>query len=389
MTDYPLLTALRQIDAGLFTRLHTEITEERLYTYLQPLADTLAPSQTVKYTRAPVLRQLLQRHGLLDRNNVHFETDFQHTGNTALLLGRDARRKQIWLLAHLDIISYLIEPGDEGRYPLTPLCYHLMQPGRRTAVALGYNFKTRSFEVAARGDIVSEADETVFFEPYEPVSLHPGQRVCFYSQLEWERNSGRLWGSLDDAGAVAALVLAATVLADYDLELMLGLTDEEEGIAGYSNQTICRGGARLLRYFDQPELVIASDIHEAAPMREGTGPADFKPGQGASFAEKGSRGRGGITPPHLHELQRQLAAELATQQIRLRENSGGYVSRTECVNAMMRTPNVAILGFLGKNRHFDQGITEANIKDLVDLSRAIVCYVLLTQTSLWREVMAL
>jgi len=389
MTTSPVIAALNQLDPNLFSRLRTEITEEQLYGYLQPLADTLAPSQTVSYTRAPVLEQLLRANGMLDRANVHFVRNYQNTGNSVLLLGQEAYHKQVWLLAHLDIISYLIEPGGNGRYPLTPLCYHMMHPGRQAAVAVGYDFETRGFKVVTEGNIITEADGCIFFEPYEQVSLHAGQRVCFHSQLTWDQASGKLQGSLDDMGAVAALLMAVTILADYKIELMLGLTDEEEGIAGSSNQTICRGGARLLRYFEQPELVIASDIHEAVPMLEGQGPTDLKPGDGASFAEKGSRGRGGVTPPHLYELQRQLAAALATEDIRLKENIGGYVSRTECVNAMLRTPNVAIIGFLGENRHFEKAVTTANMRDLVDLARAVVCYVLLAQTPLWREVMAL
>jgi hypothetical protein len=292
-------------------------------------------------------------------------------------------------LAHLDIISYFIESVSDHGYLLTPFCYHMMHPGRRAAAAVAYNLETHKFEVSAYGDIVTEADGNIYFKPGEQVSLHPGQRVCFYSQMTWERDSGRLRGSLDDIGAAVALVLAAATLADYNVELMLGLTDEEEGVAAAGNQTIGRGGARLLRYFDQPELVIASDIHEAVPMLEGNGPVGLEPGDGACFAEKASRGRGVVTPPHLYQLQRQLAPELAAEGIRLRENIGGYIGRTEGINAMLRTPNVALIGFLGENRHFEKDVTSANIKDLVDLARVVVCYVLLTQTPIWREVMGL
>jgi putative aminopeptidase FrvX len=263
----------------------------------------------------------------------------------------------------------------------------MMHPGQRAAVALAYNLSGRRFEIAAHGDIITEADGSIFFQAHDDVLLHAGQRACFYSKMSWDRETGELRGSLDDIGAAVALVLAAGFLADYDIELMLGLTDEEEGISGSSNQTICRGGARLLRYFDQPELVIASDVHEAVTMIEGDGPIALKPGDGACFVEKDSRGRGAVTPPHLYELERQLADELATEGIHLRENIGGYVSRTEGVNAILRTPNVAIVGFLGRNRHFEKEVTTANIQDLVNLARAVVCLVLLTRTSIWREVM--
>jgi hypothetical protein len=122
-------------------------------------------------------------------------------------------------------------------------------------------------------------------------------------------------------------------------------------------------------------------------MLEGNGPVGLQPGEGACFTEKASRGRGAVTPPHLYELERQFATELAAEGIRLLENWGGYLGRSEGVNAMLRTPNVALVGFLAENRHFEKDVTSANIKDLVDLARAIVCYVLLTQTPIWQEAM--
>jgi hypothetical protein len=111
----------------------------------------------------------------------------------------------------------------------------------------------------------------------------------------------------------------------------------------------------------------------------------MRPGDGASFAEKAARGLGEVTPPHLYEFKRRLAEELGTVGIRLRENLGGYVSRTEGINAMLRTPNVSLIGFLGENRHFQRDVESANIADLVDLSKAVVCFALLTTTPYWRE----
>jgi len=381
-----VIAPLRDLDSRLFERLHAEITEETLYRILKPLADTHAPSQTVSFTRARVLEDLLGQDGFLAHPNVRFERNFESTGNAVLLLGQNARAKEVWLLAHLDNISYFIEPGRDGRYPLTPNCYHLMEPGSRAAVAVGYNLQGRHYEIVARGEIIAEEnEETPFFVPNGSVSLRPGMRVCFDSELEWHRETGAIRGSLDDAGGAAALILAARFLANYDIEVMLGLTDEEEGQAGMGSQSICRGGARLLRYFDQPQLAIASDIHEAADMYGGTGPDNFRPGGGASFGEKSARGVGEITPPHLYELQHQMAQELDSVGIRLRENVGGYLSRTEGINAMYRTPNISLIGFLGVNRHFQRDVEIANIKDLVNLAKVVVCTALLVKTSLWKE----
>ena len=371
----------------MFTRLQREITDEKIYSYLKPLADTYAPSQSVPFTRAKVLKTLLERDGLLNRPNVRFDRNFKNTGNTVLLLGNNESQKKVWVLSHLDIISYLIEPPIDGRYPLTPFCYHMMHPGSLPGVAVGYNIDKQAYKVTCEGRIQTDKDEKIWFIPNDSSRLLAGQRVCFSSKMTWNRQTGELRGSIDDIAGVAALVLAAKVLADYSIEVMLGLTDEEEGVAGDSNQTICRGGARLLQFFEQPELVIATDIHKSAPMIEGEGPSGLKPGDGASFAEKASHNRGEITPPHLYELQRCLATELRSEGIQLCENLDGYLSRTEGINAMLRTPNVVLMGFLGKNRHFQTEETTANIKDLVDLARAVVCFTLLTQTPIWNEVM--
>ena len=381
------IDALTKIDPDLFDRLRQEITEEKIYEYLKPLADTYCPSQTAPFTRARVLKTLLENDGVLECPNLQYDTNYQSTGDAVLLVGKSESRKKIWLFAHLDIISYLIEPAVDGRYPLSPLCYHMMLPGQRPGVVIGYNLDQQIYEVVARGNLVTDADKKVYFVTDDGSQIRAGQRVCFASEMEWNRKTGELRGSLDNIAGVVPLVLAAKFLASYNVELMLGLTDEEEGVAGESNQTICRGGARLPRYFDQPELVIATDIHESDVMNEGKGPTGLKPGDGASFAEKASHNRGEITPPHLYEIMRRLSRDLDTQGIRMRENLDGYLSRTDGVNAMLRTPNVVLIGFLGKNRHFQEDVTSANIKDLVDLARCVVCLALLTETQVWKEIM--
>ncbi|MFP3855337.1 MAG: hypothetical protein ACLFWD_13695 [Anaerolineales bacterium] len=380
-----IIDALNALDQTLFPRLEEEINEESLFRYLKVLSDTHAPYQTAAWTRGRALERLLAEDGYLERPNFELRRNYKNTGDTLLLLGSEERKKKIWLLAHLDTITYLVEPGSNGRYPLTPICYHLMEDGERPAVALGYNLESRGYEILAHGQIVSNKDE-LYFKPDNQAELRPGTRVVFDSQLVWDRESGEVRGSLDDAAGATALVMAARFLADYDIELMLGLTDEEEGLAGMGSQSICRGGLRLLPHFDQPSLVIASDIHESTDMYGGGGPDGFVQGQGASFTEKASGGLGEITPPHLYELQRQLSKELSGVGIQLRENLGGYVSRTEGVNAMYRTPNVALIGFLGANRHFQRDVESANIHDLVNIAKTVVCYVLLTETPVWQQV---
>jgi putative aminopeptidase FrvX len=383
----PFVSALRKLDRQLLERLTREISAERVYAYFQPIADAPAPSQTTSRTRGVIIQSLLDREPALQHGQIRFHRNFERTGNTVVLSGHEERRKRVWMLAHLDSISYFVEPGSAGRYPLTPYCYHMMQPGSQRGVALRYDSQHARYEVAAEGTIVSTADGAVFFEPDGLESIRPGDRICFHAPTEWDRDSDTLHGNLDDIGGAVALLLAALFLADYDLELMLALTDEEEGTSGAGNQTFCRGGARLLGFFDQPELVIDADVHEALAMPDGSGPGGIQAGEGACFAEKASRGRGTVTPPHLYELEWQLASELASVGIRLRENLGGYVSRSEGVNAMLRTPNVALIGFLASSRHFHRGVPEGKLSDLVDLARAAACLALLTKTPVWSDFM--
>ncbi len=385
-----VLDALTSLDKDLFRKLHEQITEEKFFHYLKKIADTHAPAQTAAWTRARVLEKMLEEDGYLAKGDFTFIRNFNKTGNSVVLLGNEeTSKKNVWLLAHLDQITYLVQEDLGDRYALTPICYHLMDPGERAAVAITYDWGNKNYTVVDGGKIVTTDEKLISYVPgNNDVDIHPGMRVCFDSQLIWDRKTGEIKGSLDDAAGAVAIIFVARFLSDLDsgIKLMVGLTDEEEGVAGLGNQTICRGGARLLRYFDQPELVVASDIHEASEMYGGKGPSDLEIGDGASFAEISAKGLGSITPPNIYALIKRMAAEVAAEGIQLRENRGGYVSRTESVNAIYRTPNIALLGFLGKNRHFQSDVELANIRDLINLSKSIACLVLLTQTPLWQEV---
>ena len=229
--SYEIINALKEIDPQIIENLTDKITEESLYTYLKPIADRHAPSQSTSWTRAKVIEELLVPQ-FLKRKNVTFIRNFEKTGNSVLMLGNNPKKKNVWLLAHLDMITYLIEPLKNGVYPLTPICYDLMEPGERDAVALGFNIDKSSYEIVAHGIIRAEQGNGPCFIPNDAKALHPGMRVCFHSELSWDRDSGIIRGSLDDAGGAAALLQAAVFLADYEIELLLGLTDEEEGKAG-------------------------------------------------------------------------------------------------------------------------------------------------------------
>jgi hypothetical protein len=90
-----------------------------------------------------------------------------------------------------------------------------------------------------------------------------------------------------------------------------------------------------------------------------------------------------VTPPQLLAFQRELARFLAGRGILLREHTG-YVSRSDCVSAMLATPNVALIGYPGAYSHFAD-TPRAHIDDLVHLARVIAVYLLVAQSPEWRE----
>lgn len=370
----------------LHERMAEVVTPERALRYLSALEAVPCPSQTARWTRIPVVESLLREEGVLGESGVQWDANVGQSGNAALLLGARDRAKRVWLLSHLDQISYLLNPGDGTRYPLTPICYHMQLEPSRPALALRFDLAQQTMVVATRGAIeVTGTGASADFVPESPADLRAGTRVVYDSDLTWDAASDELRGHLDDTVAVTAALLAANVLRHYPVEVLVGLTDEEEGPPGDANQSFGRGGRRLASLFPAPKVAIVSDVHEAETMRHGPGPNDLRPGDGATFAERSSNGRGAVTPPHLYAWQQHLAIALEQRGIRLRENWGGYVSRSEDINATAVTPNIALIGMLCSNRHYAAARPAAALSDIVELAKVLVAYTLLVHSAVWVE----
>ena len=387
MTAQNLMTAVIDHYPDLFDRLEEIVTPDRGFDVFKSVADTYAPSLTVRYTRGPVVKSLLKEaadKGLCG-TSLTFHPNYLSTGNVVLELGTEPR-KPIWSMAHLDNISFLTGKYEGGRYTLTPYCEPRQSNGERQALALAYSPLTGTMEEIAQGRLITEdSGQANSFETDTP-DLPPATRVVYASQARWDRPSGMVYGTVDDAFGCAALILAASVLSHYAVEALIVLTDEEEGVVSVGNRAFSRGSMRLLNRVSPqltPDLITITDLHEeVSDLFEGhLNTRRF--GQGASFAAFASSARGGVTPPHLLAFQRELAQFLATRNIQLKENSG-YVSRSDCVSAMMATPNVALIGYPGAYSHFAD-TPRAHIDDLVHLAKTLVIYHLVAQSSIWRD----
>lgn len=367
------MTAPASMSPGpeVLTAAREQITPELVLGAVRALADTPAPSGASSVTRGEVVEQWCRDHGVFD-GGARLERDVGASGCDLLSYGTGG----LDVLAHLDEVSYLL---DRRLGPLAwsvrPYCYHLADhpvPARVVRFAADASWRQ---VVTGR---VAGADRGYVFELDEPAELRPGDRVALFSDLRHDADTGLVTGSLDNAAGAAAALVAAAALGAASVPFRCFFTDEEEGPAGQSSQTISRGAARVLRGVRPAPLTVVVDVHgvndtELAALDEHRVP------WGASLAEYSSHGRGSVAPPQLFRRVVELFDRYRDDGLRVRTNVGGYVPRSDDVVAISHSNRVILLGYPGINRHFDRGLPTSNLDDLLQLSRAL--YVLAVEVA--------
>jgi putative aminopeptidase FrvX len=349
---------------AMLDALEAWATAERAADALRRLAETPAPSQTAAWTRGPVVGEHLAAWNVLDRDHATWDANFEGTGNGVLQMGR-GRRKRVWMVAHWDTISFLVGPETREGFSLVPFFLHVMESGSHRGCALEYDEATGAYEVMARGSIVGAREP--WFVPDGDARLRPGMRVVFDSPPECL--GGHVWsGELDNAAGCAAVLLAGAFLSAFDdLDVMICLSDEEEGPVAVGNTAFSRGSRRILDHFEAPDLAIIADIHSLP--EHGPGP---RLGDGALVREYASRARGGVTPPWLYGRVTRLASELRPHVL-LHENRYGDLGRSDCISVMHKTPNVVLCGVAASGRHFLHGVADrCSAFDVAHLARSLV-----------------
>lgn len=329
------------------------------WTTLEAVANVHAPSETVPCTRARVIQQLLEKFG---SPGFRFESNFARTGNALLTCGAGA--PHIVLVAHADEFSYLVgaQTGSQT-WSLVPYCSHRTQIDY-AAVALRYQLETRELATVAEGVMRRPQPDEEPLPHFVAGSgtVQPGDRIVLHHPLT--RAGDTVQGSLDNAAAVAACLLAAFVLGQHApaLPLAFAFTDEEEGNPEL-NASFSRGARRLVRRMDPPELFVNVDGHEPN--------ASAAIGGGALYAEQASKCRGAIVPPHIYAAFQALSKEMLTQGIAIHPNRG-MVSRSDDVALVDSTPEVLLLGLPVSNAHFNRGLPTGSLSDIVNLAQVIV-----------------
>lgn len=372
----PTIDVLRAAMTALRPAVDAHVTPERIRRYVRAIADTPAPSTAASAFRLPVLARLLSDDGALTSRQLHLLGDFENTGSTVILTGSTSHAKPLWIFAHLDTVSYLVQQRQGARYPLVPFCYHLMADGSRNACAWRFDMILQRYVIVASGWIDSDSGVPSFRPVENSRELGPGDRVVFSTPYREDAASGDVFAHVDNAGAVAALAVAAPVLAEAGIDALLAFPDEEEGPSGSGSQTMGRGGTRIVGSVPAPDLAIIADVQQAGGMPvtgiPGNNTNTTRLGQGVVLAEFSSLSRGAVTPPHLYGILKLFASVLAEMGVPLQESNNAYTSRSDDVGVLLKTPHIALLGFPGFNRHFDHGEPHANLRDIVALSKALI-----------------
>ncbi|MEM7117889.1 MAG: hypothetical protein AAF614_35995 [Chloroflexota bacterium] len=375
MSAKAYLQQMEQQYQGIWERMEAEITAVSYFNLFKQLSDNYSPTLTVSRVQGPLVESLLAD------TDVKVDRSLRKSGTIGLTIGQEPA--PIWFTGHADICSYLTGNWTGSGYPLTPFCMTRADPGARTAVALGSPTQSVPLTRLADGEMITNEDGSTFFATDNP-NLPLWTRVVYDIDASWNQENEEIYGYIDNQATCAALVLAARMLANYDVNVLLLLNDEEEGPVDKGNQGFSRAMLRLLNRtpLDQlPDAVINGDVHQAeSRIEEGR---DSLFGKGALFSGASSGTRGSVTPPQLLDFARDLSSELANHSIQLSENDS-YVSRSDDISAMQFIQNVMLLGFAGSSSHFNRTPT-MRCTDLVNFTKTVVVYALLAQDPSWRE----
>ena len=361
----------------LWDRMAAIAQPERYFDLFRQLSDNYSPTLTVSRVQGELVAGLLAAEA--DAGQLSVDKNLRRSGSIGIRLG--TAPAPIWFSAHGDICSYLTGARDEKGYPLIPFCMPRADAGSRLAVALAAPAGPGSLAIIGEGAMVTEADGTVFFATEAELPLWT--RVVYQSEAVWNRETDEIHGYIDNQAGSAAHLLAAQILAAYDVNVQFVINDEEEGPVDMGNQGFSRAMSRLLHRTpvdELPEIVVVSDTHQQGSF-QASGAADYF-GRGALFTGVSSRARGAVTPPQLVAFNRELIQFLTDQGIGAAE-SPGYVGRSDDISAMQYTQNVVIVGSAGTSSHFHRTPT-ARCGDLVNLTKTLVVYALLAQDEAWR-----
>ena len=264
------------------------ITPETFFTIFKQLSDNYSPTLTVSRVQGALVEQLMQNNAA-DLDRIQIDRNLYRSGSIGVKVGQG--KPALWFSAHADICSYLTSKWDGSGYPVIPFCSHPNVPGHRPAMALAPPQGSGPLEQLAEGEMVTSEDGQVRFECDRP-DLPLSTRVVHHLPAQWDSDTDRVTGFLDNLAASTAGLLTAQVLSQFETNALILINDEEEGPVDRGNQGFSRAANRLLHRTpldELPDYVIVSDGHKQV---EPFDRPETLFGRGATFVGYSSRTRG-------------------------------------------------------------------------------------------------
>lgn len=321
---------------------------------------TPSPSQIASWTMGPVVDGFLNSWNI---QNYTWDANYKGTGNGILTIG-NPNEISVWIIAHWDVISFLIKKEIHNGYELIPFHKHMMLEGLQTGQVLRYDLNKKKYFVICKGTIIG--GEIPIFRPDQEIDLRSGDRVLYNTPIN--NISEHLYsGPMDNEPGCAGALMAGAILSRIKgMNARICFVDEEEGPVTLGNTAFARGSRRLLRFLPPPALAIVVDHHTVSGKSENP-----HMGKGALIREHASDASGGVTPPWIYETVRELAKQYAPH-ICLNENIYADVSRSDCIAMMEVTPNIILCGPPTVGRHYSDGIYKCSTFDVAHLARSLV-----------------
>lgn len=254
--------------------INENITPELVLSYLLSLQSP-APSQTTSYTRAPIVRQILNEMGDLDKD---FVDNYKGTGNSAYRL--TAKRPGVIIDTQFDDISYLIKaPFDAETIELTPACAHRLRAGLEfSAGMMRYDLGSRRMEFVGHGMIGSDNAGKPYYKAFDkPKDGYSGSEVAVFTpEPKFNPDTNIFTGSVDGPAGVASVLgaIGAVNIVNKRLRLRTNnvawtFCDEEENPAE-DNTTFGHGARRMAKTLALagllPNAVFVVDGHDVRTL---------------------------------------------------------------------------------------------------------------------------
>jgi len=340
---------------------------DQTWALVRDFMDAHSPTASIALpgTIIDTLTANVEKMGLTD----HYASNFNGTGNAAILLGEKKDHIDVLIDAHLDKPTFGVAEIEETRHTrratLFACCANRFPTGiyRVSAKVLRYDETRQAVTVCGRGEIVSHREKNtgdrLFFEPNEgEIDYTDMVALDVPPRLENMTITG---SGVDDASGVTVVLVTASIikaieplLKSKSLNCLFTFSDNEE----WPPESFFSLGASKTTFSLEPPTFgsIVVDVHQAD---EGY---HIKLGRGLSCGFISAQGKGAAVPLNYQRLTTALIADLAMQEPGIAQHNTSYFSRSDDYALIRWSRILGLFGIPALNIH--RGNEEGHLGDV-------------------------